>query len=134
MLLLYNLFCLPLFLSCVLCHCPHHSPNILIVTAWNSKYPNCIVTYTLYFAFCSQYFETELPLCCYEKVLDFMIKNTRFTKKHQITKKIFHTVKVPRKCVAMLTIDIMQPIPNQRQRKQQQRLCLFVQVTETLNR
>jgi len=25
---------------------------------------------------------TVLPLCCYGEVLDFMIKNTRFTKKH----------------------------------------------------
>jgi len=60
-----------------------------------------------------------LPLCFHGKVLDFMIKNTRFTKKILITKANLHTVKVPRKCVAMSTIDIVQLIVNQRQRKRE---------------
>ena len=57
-------------------------------------------------------------------------------KKHQIPKTNIHTVKMPRKCIAMPTIDIVQLIGNQRKskRRQQQHLCLFVQVTESFNR
>jgi len=44
-------------------------------------------------------------------------KNTGLTKKHYVTKASLHTVKVPRKCVAMATTDIVQFIVNQRQRK-----------------
>jgi len=46
-----------------------------------------------------------------------MIKNTRFTKKHQIAKANLHAVKMPRKCVATPTIDIAQLIVNQTQKK-----------------
>ena len=59
-------------------------------------------------------------------------------KKHQITKANLHTVKMPRKCGAMPTIDIVQLILNQRQRKLEiaatRRLCLFLQVTGTFNK
>jgi len=48
-----------------------------------------------------------------------MIKSTRFTKKHYIIKANLHTVKMPRKCVAMPAIDIVQPILTQRQRKRE---------------
>jgi len=45
-----------------------------------------------------------LPLCCYGIVLDFMIKNTRFTKKTLDYKsKLTHSENVARKCVAMPT-------------------------------
>jgi len=57
-----------------------------------------------------------LPLCCYGKVLDFMIKNTRLQKKLTHSENL-HTQ--PRKCVAMPTIDIVQLIANQRQRKRE---------------
>jgi len=40
-------------------------------------------------------------------------------KKHQITKANLHTVKMPRKRVAMPTIDIVQLIVSQRQRKRE---------------
>jgi len=30
----------------------------------------------------SHHIAPVMPLCCYGKVLDFMIKNTRFVKKH----------------------------------------------------
>jgi len=43
-----------------------------------------------------------------------MIKK-HFTKKHHITKANLHTVKMPRKCVAMPTMDFVQLIGNQRQ-------------------
>ena len=43
-----------------------------------------------------------------------MIKNTIFTKKHEITKANVHTVKMARKCIAMPTTDIVQRIVNQR--------------------
>ena len=42
-----------------------------------------------------------LPLCCYGKVLDYMIKKTRLQKQTYT-----YTVKTPRKCVAMPTIHI----------------------------
>jgi len=48
-----------------------------------------------------------------------MIKNTRFTKKHKIAKAKLHTVKMAKKCVAMPTADIVQPIVSQRQRKRE---------------
>jgi len=38
------------FLPCVLCFCPHHYPNIRMITSWIPKFPNCIVSYTPYFA------------------------------------------------------------------------------------
>jgi len=59
-----------------------------------------------------------LPLCCYGKVLDFMKKNTRFTKNTTLQNQTY-TQKIPRKCVAMPTIDIVQLIVNQRQRKRE---------------
>jgi len=44
-----------------------------------------------------------------------MLKNNRFTKKTLDYKNKLHTVKMPRKCVAMPTIDIAQLIVNQSQ-------------------
>jgi len=32
-----------------------------------------------------------LPLCCYRKALDFMIKNTRFTQKIDYKSKLAHS-------------------------------------------
>ena len=64
-------------------------------------------------------------------------KNTRFTKKYWITKANLHTVKMPRKCIAMPTMDIVQLIVNQRQRKREiEATLVFVckKVTETFNR
>jgi len=43
--------------------------------------------------------ESVLPLCCYGKVLDFIIK------KHKITKSNSHTVKMPRKCITLPTYE-----------------------------
>jgi len=51
-----------------------------------------------------------LPLCCYGKVLDFTIKNIRFTKKTLDYKsKVTHSEN-GQNCVAMPTIDIVQLI------------------------
>ena len=65
-----------------------------------------------------------------------MIKNTRFTKNTKIIKANLHTVKMPRKCVAMPTTDIFFCNPLETRDKengrQQQRLCLFLQDTEIL--
>jgi len=58
-------------------------------------------------------------------------------KKTLDCKSNLHTVEVARKCIAMPTTDIVQLIVNQRQRNKQemqQRLCLFVQLTETFSR
>jgi len=55
-----------------------------------------------------------LPLCCYGKVPDFMIKTLDVQKKHEITKANLHTIKMPRKYVAVPIIDIVQLIVNQR--------------------
>ena len=63
-------------------------------------------------------FQPVLPLSSYGKVLDFMIKSTRSPKNTRY-KGNQHTVKMPRKCIAMLTISIVQLIVNQRQRKRE---------------
>jgi len=45
-----------------------------------------------------------LPLCCYGKVQVSWQKTLDSQKKHEITKSNLHTVKMPRKCVAVSTI------------------------------
>jgi len=39
-----------------------------------------------------------LPLCCYGKVLDFMIKNTRFTKNTTLKSKLTHSENPQKMC------------------------------------